>query len=388
MRATTRATTEPWHPAARARVRAGWRVRNDNGDDARPSDADIPPLPPPPLPFADTQLAPPAPRFGAYLVHDKLGDGGLSIVHRATAAHAERLGVAKPLALKRLRAGFAAEWELVEAFLREAQIGHQLRHVNVARTYDYGRHDGTYYAATELVRGPSLAHVVAQCHSAAGAMPTPVAVEIVLQILDALDHLHTATPAIIHRDVTPTNFLVTAAGRVKLVDLGVAKTAARRQTARGILKGTAAYMAPEYLGGELDARADLFGAGVILHELLSGRALFAADSDVQTMRNVRRKIIQRPSRWAAEVPFDLDDIVLLALQRDPARRWQSASAMRFALTTLATRLGGRDACQHAVREWLAWAFARAPRHDTSAVQRLVASLADEDRHIARAHRAP
>lgn len=363
MRASTRATTEPWRPAP-----PGWRPHNDNRGGEPLA------LPPPPLPLADTQLAPPPPQFGPYLVHDKLGAGGLSTVHAATDAHAARLGIAKPLALKRLHAAFSREWELVEAFLREAQLANQLRHPNVARTYGYGKLEGTYYAAMELVRGPTLEVVVTQCRTAAGAMPTPVVVEVILQTLDALDHLHTARPAVIHRDVTPQNLMITAGGRVKLVDLGVAKTAARRQTQRGILKGTAGYMAPEYLDGELDARADLFAVGVLAHELLAGRPLFAADSDVQTLHNVRRKIVSPPSRWAPEVPYDLDDIVLLALQRDPARRWQSAAAMRVALTTLARSLGGRLACVQAVREWLTWAFAREPRRDTVRVRRMLAAI--------------
>jgi serine/threonine protein kinase len=356
----------------RARARAGWRARNENDESQR-----VAPLPPPPtIGLADTMLAPPAPRFGAYTIHDKLGDGGLSVVHRATDEHAAARGRKRTVALKRLHAHHASDWELVDAFLREAQIGSLLRHPNVARTYAHGKIDGTFYAATELALGPTLAQVVRQSRAAAGAIPTGVVVELLIQLADALDHLHTRRPAIIHRDIQPDNAVVTAAGAVKLVDFGVAKTAARRQTRRGILKGTAAYFAPEYLDGDIDARADLFAVGVIGHELLVGRSLFAGASEAETLRNVRAKVISPPSRWAPEIPLDLDDIVMTALQRDPSRRWQSAAAMRFALTTLADAYGGRPRLARALVDWLGWAFEREPRRDTQ-VARLVDVMAAE-----------
>jgi serine/threonine-protein kinase len=373
VRASSRAETSPWAVEDRARAHVGWRARNLNDDRAggRPS-----PLPPPPLALADTMLAVPAARFGPYVILDKLGDGGLSVVHRATDTDAAARGRQRTVALKRLHAHHAGDWELVDAFLREAQLGNLLRHPHVARTYAYGKIDHTFYAATELALGPTLGQVVRQCRAAAGAIPTGVVVELLIQLADAVDHLHTRRPAVIHRDIQPDNAVVTAAGVVKLVDFGVAKTAARRQTRRGILKGTAAYFAPEYLDGELDARADLFAIGVIGHELLVGRSLFAGASEAETLRNVRGKVVPPPSRWAPEVPRDLDDIVMTALQRDPARRWQNAAALRFALTTLADAYGGRRRLVRGLVDWLGWAFEREPRRDTQ-VARLVDAMSRE-----------
>jgi serine/threonine protein kinase len=370
VRALSRAETSRWSGASRARAKAGWRPRNENRD----SDAAIAPLPPAPLASSSPgAVAVPAPRFGPYKIGDKIGEGGLSIVHRAIDARDQLRGVRRGIALKRLHAGYATDPGLVEAFLCEAQIGRQLRHRNVARCYGWGKIDGTFYAAMELALGPTLADVIRQSRTAAGAIPTPVVVELGIQLCDALDHLHTRSPQIIHRDVQPDNLVVTAAGRLKLVDFGVAKVAARRQTQRGILKGTAAYLAPEYLDGELDARADLFSAGVILHELLAGRPLFAGNTDPLTLRNIRDKVVQPPSRWAPDVPLDLDDIVMTALARDPDQRWQNAAAMRFALIALAQGYGGRRAMVQLVVEWLGWAFERKPRRETQVV-RLVDAL--------------
>ncbi len=380
MRALTRAPTAPWSGSARARARAGWSPRNENRDSGALATA----LQPAPLALADTALAVPPPQFGPYLVGDKLGDGGLSTVYRATDTRDRTRGAERHVAIKRLHSNHATDPQMVEAFVGEAQVGRQLRHANVARCYGHGKLDGTFYAAMELALGPTLADVIKQSRTAAGAIPTAVVVELGIQLCDALDHLHTRTPRIIHRDVQPDNLVITSAGQLKLVDFGVAKVAARRQTLRGVLKGTAAYLAPEYLDGELDARADLFSAGAIMHELLAGRPLFTGGNDVLTLRNVRAKVVQPPSRWAPDVPLDLDDIIMTALARDPERRWQNAAAMRFALTTLAKAYGGRRALGHLVGEWLGWAFERKPRRDTHVVQ-LVDSLEAALKQEARAH---
>jgi serine/threonine-protein kinase len=310
-------------------------------------------------------------RFGPYLVQERIDDRGLATVHRAVDT---RLDETHELALKRLHGGFASEWELVDAFLHEAKLASQLNHPHIAATYSFGKIEGTFYAATELVRGPTLDAIIRQSRSAAGAIPVEVVVELMIQLCEALHHLHGATPTIIHRGLAPATMMVSREGHLKLTDLGLAKTAARRATRRGVLKGTIAYIAPESVTGDIDPRGDLFAVGAIAHELLVGRPLFAAASEVATVHNVCTKVVAPPSRSAPNIPRELDHVVLTALQRDPADRWQCAADLVSALRPFARERGGRAWLVQRVREWLNWAFERKPRHDSSGMLRLLESL--------------
>ena len=298
-----------------------------------------------------------------YRVLDELADArDLTSVHRAIDTTS-----GMPVALKRLRPQYTADQERLSVFLAEAQLGSQLHHEHVQQTYAYGKLDGTYFLALELVIGPTLQQVMKQSASAAGAIPVAIVIELLLQLCSALEHLHTRAAPIIHRDVAPANILLSNTGRVKLTNLATAKTAlSRASTGHGIIKGTLGYVAPEYTFGRLDTRADLFALGVIAHELLAGRPLFGNAKDYATMWRVREKPIQPPSRWNAQVSRDLDDIVLTALQRDPDLRWQNAGAMRFALTALADR--SVDA--QLIRDWAEWAFSKRPHRETVLVKTL------------------
>jgi serine/threonine protein kinase len=151
---------------------------------------------------------------------------------------------------------------------------------------------------------------------------------------------------------------------VKLIDFGIAKASGRGlQTIGGTLKGKFGYMAPEYIDGRIDARADLFAVGVIAHELLTNRPLFSGRDDIETLTRVRDMHIDPPSKKNPLVPPEIDDIVMTALARDPERRWQHATALRTALTTLTRRLD-LVATNAQVVAWLDGVFAHAtPPHD-------------------------
>jgi len=337
----------------------------------RPRASSSPPVraQPPPIPrHARPKTTIPTEQFGPYLVFESMGEGGMACVHRAERAGAD--GFRKPVALKRMWAHLSDDRDFVEAFVQEARLVASLRHDHIAQAYECGTLDGTYYIAMELVPGPTLNELMIQSRTAAGPIPLPIIVELLIQLCDALEHAHAAN--IIHRDVSPANVIVSTAGSIKLIDFGIAKAAhSRVQTQAGFIKGKLGYVAPEYTLGLLDHRADLFAVGVIAHELLTGRRLFLAESDVAIVHNVREKPIVPPSRSNPEIGHDLDDIVMTALQRDPARRWQNAAAMRTALVQAARQIGPASGKQ--IRDWVEWAFTREPWRD-SLVERLVDKL--------------
>ncbi|HWU90617.1 MAG TPA: protein kinase, partial [Kofleriaceae bacterium] len=310
----------------------------------------------------------PVEAFGPYLVYEKLGTGGMARVDRAELAGIE--GFHRQIALKRMLPHCATNDDMVKAFVREARLASHLRHANVAQTYELGKVDDTYFIAMELVTGRTLRAVLKHCAQTTGPMPVPISLNILNQICDALDYAHnlcdeTGQPlGIIHRDVSPSNIIVDEAGVVKLIDFGIAKaSAAGMQTMSGTIKGKFGYMAPEYIGGRIDARVDLFALGVIAHELLTNRPLFSVADDMATLRRVRSMPLSPPSRRNRNVPAEIDDIVMTALARDPDRRWQHATALRTALTTVTGRLG--MVCTNAnVVEWIEWAFEQTKPHGT------------------------
>ena len=317
---------------------------------------------------------------GQYIVYELLGRGGMATVHRAETQGIS--GFTRPVALKRLLHHLTTDVDLVKAFVHEARLASHLRHANCAQTYDLGKVDETYFIAMEYVPGATLHQIVKQCNSAAGIMPIAIALNILTQILDGLDHAHNLCDdtsgqplGIVHRDVSPSNIIVSNTGVVKLIDFGIAKAESlgAERTQAGLIKGKFGYVAPEYTFGQLDARCDLFAVGVIAHEILTGRRLFDGKDSYETIQMLREGPIQPPSRWRPEVSRDLDDIVMTALMRDPMMRWQSASAMRTALGNLA-RDAKLEVQNQKVFEWVEWAFTQEGRVEESGLVRLIDAL--------------
>ncbi len=305
--------------------------------------------------------------FGKYLVYERLGSGGMATVHRAQRRDDPN---GQPVALKRLLPQLAQIEEFVVAFLDEAQLARHLKHPNIAATYDFGTVDDTYFIAMELVRGPTVSQIMQTCWANKREIPMPIAASIVIQLLDALDYAHHLKDSknkpfgIIHRDVTPSNVIVSTGGIAKLIDFGIAKaTSSNVRTKTGFIKGKFAYVAPEYIAGRIDARVDLFAAGIVAHELLAGRKLFQVDNDFETLKRVQSMAIEPPSKWNVRVPAALDDVVMTSLRRDPEQRWDRASAMRNAFAHVAKQL---PTAQQIAR-WLEDSTGPAPRSDASAV---------------------
>jgi serine/threonine protein kinase len=323
--------------------------------------------------------AAPVEDFGPYRVFEQLGIGGVATVHRAEIRTPEGR---KVVALKRLLPHLLMTPSIVEAFTREAKLARHMRHNNIAQTYETGKVNKVSFIAMELVPGPTLDQIMRHSQAVAGAIPIPVTLGILIQICDALDYAHNLTDAagnvlgIIHRDVSPPNVIVSNTGVVKLVDFGIAKVQSASNpnvTGQGVIKGKMNYIAPEYLQGRIDTRADLFAVGVIAHELLTGRRLFEGADDFETTTRVLEMPIQPPSRWALHVPKDVDDIVLTALSRDPEQRWQTASALRNALAHTA-RSSNAIADYAKIIGWVEWAFSMKTRPSDRQLQKVIGML--------------
>lgn len=321
-------------------------------------------------------------RFGSYEIFEELGSGGIATVHLA-----KTRAVTNPVALKRLHAHLATNRELVGAFIDESRLARHLRHPGIARVYEFGKLRGTYFIAFEFVPGPTLLQLKDHCREYVGRIPNMVVLEIAYQLCDALEHAHGLRDelglplGIVHRDVSPSNVILSSSGQVKLIDFGLAKTKQSSVISQaGVIKGKLNYVAPEYLSGKLDARCDLWALGVVMYELLAGKRLFDAPEQGEILDRVRTMPIPPPSRANPEVPAELDHIVLTALARDPNKRWQSAGAMRDAIGTLAA---GRLTARQFV-SWVEWAFAqREPlRREDSAVTALDEILQSEEVSVA------
>jgi eukaryotic-like serine/threonine-protein kinase len=296
-------------------------------------------------------------RFGAYVIHECLGTGGMAIVHRATLELED--GGTVDVALKRLLPQLADDRRLVEDFIREARLACQLVHPNIARILEAGRIQKTYFIAMELVLGASVVSLLRRVHVLQRTTPIGVVLALGIELCDALDYAHEGTNdagelmKIVHRDLSPSNLLVTEDGHLKIIDFGVAKAlAGQHQTNSGLAKGKLGYMSMEAIGGkQIDARADIFSAGVVLWELLAGRRLFQGKNEYELIQQIRRGDIEPPSRIAKDCPVELDAIVVRALAKTADARWPSAAALRRELVRL-RRFYSADSTPDAVVQWV------------------------------------
>ncbi|GAB3497115.1 Stk1 family PASTA domain-containing Ser/Thr kinase [Amycolatopsis cihanbeyliensis] len=268
-----------------------------------------------------------APRLlsNRYELGDTLGYGGMSEVHHG---HDVRLG--REVAVKILRADLARDPQFQERFRREAQNAAALNHPAIVAVYDTGEANTEYgplpYIVMEYVEGRTLRDIV----KTEGPMSQKRAMEVMADVSAALDFSH--RHGIVHRDVKPANVMITRSGAVKVMDFGIARAvhdgqAAMTQTAAVI--GTAQYLSPEQARGEsVDARSDVYAAGCVLYELVTGEPPFTGDSPVAVAYQHVREDPQAPSAINPAVSPELDAVVLKALAKGPANRYQSAAEMR------------------------------------------------------------
>jgi eukaryotic-like serine/threonine-protein kinase len=301
--------------------------------------------------------------YGPFEVMERLGIGGMATVHRAVERGIE--GFERVVALKRLLPHLAEDEAFVRAFVREAKLASLLQHGNIVQLYELGRVGASYFISMEYIRGRDARRILRQAKRMTGPLPVGIAVAIVSELLDALDYAHTraddnGTPlGLVHRDISPSNLLISHTGHLKVIDFGIAKaTLGHLATHTGRIKGKLSYMAPEALTGKssLDNRSDLFSASIIAHELLTAHPLFAARNDFHTIERVQTMEAPPPSERNPEVPPALDALVLRGLSKDPALRWRSAGEMRAALAEITLR--HRLHCTNReVADWVEIAFA-------------------------------
>ncbi len=275
-------------------------------------------------------------RLGAYEIIAPLGSGGMGDVYRARDG---RLG--RDVAIKVLPPAFAADPEALARFEREMKTLAGLPHPHIVAIYDAGHEGSTTYAVTELVDGETLADLVLR-----GPLPIRKAIEYGVQIARALAAAHDR--GIVHRDLKPANVIVTHDGHVKVLDFGLARTAAvaadgatTANTAPGLVMGTVGYMAPEQARGlPVDHRADIFAFGCVIYELIAGRRAFDRGSAADTLSAILREDPPPLSAQNPGVPPALERVVQRCLEKDPAERFQSARDLAFALDALSSGASG------------------------------------------------
>lgn len=265
----------------------------------------------------------------------KLSSGGMGdvLLARRRGAH----GFEKLLAVKTIRGDLAKRDDIRAMFNDEARLVARLDHQAIAHVYDYGEEDRSLYLAMEYVPGIPLNKLLVKRQR---ALPPIVAARITAEVCRGLHAAHELTDldgnplGVVHRDVSPGNVILTFDGHVKILDFGIAFMAEREspETQLGELKGKPSYMAPEQLRGErVDRRSDIFSAGVVFHEMLTGRKLFSKTNVVATALAVERGDAPAPSTIVGELPDGLDEIAMRALERHAHNRFPDARTMAHAL---------------------------------------------------------
>src|SRR4051812_36002706 len=268
--------------------------------------------------------------FAKYRPIAELGQGGMAQVFLALASGPA--GFNKLVVIKQIREQFADEQDFLTMFLDEARLAARLNHPNVVQTNEVGDDGKRYYICMEYLEGQPLNRIMNRV-GVAGGLTQAIQLRIVVDALAGLHHAHElrdfdGTPLqVVHRDVSPHNIFVTYAGQVKVVDFGIAKAlSSSSETRTGVLKGKVAYMAPEQAMGErVDRRADIFGAGMILWEMLAGRRLFKGVADVAVLQKIVNNQIPSPMTIKPDVPVRLEVICMKALAHDRNNRYATAA---------------------------------------------------------------
>jgi serine/threonine protein kinase len=277
-------------------------------------------------------------QFGKYMLFERIGRGGMAEVYKGRISGPQ--GFERVFVVKRILSHLSDDPTFIKMFVEEAKLSARLNHPNIVQIFELGSVEGEYFISMEYIRGRDLAETMRAIWKTMGPPRPELVAYIGREACRALAYAHSLTDesgrplGMIHRDVSPSNIMLSYEGAVKLLDFGIAKALgeAPEDTKTGTMKGKYAYMAPEQTEGEnVDHRIDIFSCGIVLHEVLTGRRLFKGSNDVLTIERVRRCEVPPPSRQNPAVPPELDAIVLKALAKDRDQRFANAADMADAL---------------------------------------------------------
>jgi len=279
-------------------------------------------------------------RIGDYQILDELGSGGMGRVWRVRNVISDRIE-----AMKVLLPDLAGRQELAARFLREIKLMASLNHPNIAQLRTAFTAENQLYMVMEYVEGTNMAEKLEH-----GALPVPDALNYIRQVLDAVSYAHKQN--VIHRDIKPANMMLTPQGVIKLMDFGIARAGEDRSlTMTGTTMGSLSYMSPEQVKGEpTDARSDLYSVGVSLYEMVTGQRPFVATSDYSIMAAHVKEAPKPPVELHPGLPAELNEIILMAIAKDPAQRFQTADAFRNALSCVPIAASASPAVSQSVLE--------------------------------------
>lgn len=330
-------------------------------------------------------------KVGRYTLLTRLASGGMANVWLARVEGAG--GFQKTVVVKTILPHLAGDPEFVRMFIDEAVLASRIAHPNVVSILDLGETGGSYYIAMEYIAGRTLRHVQRELKRTRRVPPPWLVLRIMASACDGLHHAHVmvdddGTPMhIVHRDVSPENIMVSFTGDTKVLDFGIAKASnAASKTRAGVLKGKHAYMAPEQIEGAMDGsspdpRIDVYSAGVVLYELLTGRRPFRADNDLALLRLILDTTPEPPETSCSWVPGPLSDLVMRAMARDPKARFQSALELRDAIEGYFQSTGSFPTRGH-VANYLQGLFGDLAREPAVSAVRQTSSPARRDSQLA------
>ena len=273
--------------------------------------------------------------YGKYYLFDRIGVGGMAEVFLAVAIGPQ--GFQRTLVIKRMLSHLSQDGAFVKMFIDEAKLCGLLSHPNLVQIFEFGQIDESFFIAMEHVQGETLLAVQAKLAEERRIAPVAASLEIMRQVCLGLNYAHglqssTGQPlGIVHRDISPSNLMLSFHGGVKILDFGIARVTEEireTKTQAGTMKGKVAYMSPEQVRMEqIDNRSDIFAAGIVLHELLTGRRLFKSTNEFTGAKLVLEAAIPLPSSVNPDVPASIDPIVMRALERKSEARYQTAGEM-------------------------------------------------------------
>lgn len=276
-------------------------------------------------------------RFGQYTIRRELGVGGMATVHVASLDGPG--GFEKLVCIKRIRGDVEGSERWLDAFINEAKLAAQIQHPNVVEVTDLGKVGDVYYIAMEYVAGVDVLSILRRAGDRAVMLPFVACAYIAREMCAGLDAAHRQADmsgrplGIVHRDVSPQNVLVSYEGQVKITDFGIAKShLASIMTAPGEIKGKANYMSPEQARGQVvDSRTDIFSAGIVLHEMLTGEPFYPPSGIAKAIKMALSPKVESMSSYRDDVPPELEQVVRTALAVNPIDRYPTAERMAEAL---------------------------------------------------------